>query len=470
MMKFVKIVNLIIHAALIVFLFSQWSLGAVGNLFEINVPWIEAVGVNFIFRLDGLSLIFVMMSLLISFAAFVSTFAEDNVKEYLCKLMILVAAVGSFMAQDLFLFYVCWEVVLLPIFLLIVLKGKENFSKPLMTFFLYTLFASLVMLAGIITLGSHYKTTHGMFSYDIANLVNAILPFDGSSWQSAIGSKQTLVMLAFFIAAAVKGHIFPFHSWLPKLYQVGTNFTNIMLAGVLFNMGSYALIRFIPSFFPDAYAYYGHFFMTLGAIGIVYGALCALAETSTKKLLAYASVSHMGFFVMGFFALNHTAFTGAVYQTVNHGFIAAALFIVLNFFHERDNREEFNQFGGFATKLPLLSICFFIVILAAVALPGTNGFSGELPVLLGTFQSSPWISALGGLGVILGAIYSLQFYQKIFLGKTRSEKEVHDLNAREIFLGACLTVLIFFLGVFPSKYFSVSHLKINEIFNSSENI
>ncbi len=412
---------------------------------EVDVEWIAALGIRFHMALDGISLFLVLLTTWLMPIVLLSTYtavAERTKEFYLAMLVLETAMLGAFVAVDLILFYVFWEVMLIPMYLLIGVFGGPRRIYSAVKFFVYTMVGSLLMLLGILYLYFHEGT------FDFTRLLDAKLTLYEQRW----------LFWAFVIAFAVKVPLFPVHTWLPDAHVEAPTAGSVILAGVLLKMGSYGLMRFAFPLFPEAAVVYAPVLGFIAVLGIVYGALMAMAQSDVKKLIAYSSVSHMGFVILGLTVLTTKAGTGAVYQMLNHGVSSGALFLLVGILYERRHTREMSEFGGIAKAMPVYAAFFMLVALSSAGLPGTNGFVGEFLILLGTFTSAPawgrWAAAIGGTGVILGAVYLLWMYRRVFFGPlTKSaNRALEDLTLREWVTLVPIAATILFMGIYPRPF------------------
>ena len=432
-----------------------------------KTPWLPGFGISYSVGLDGISLWLFLLTTFLMPISVLGSFnsVEKRFREYYFLLLALeTGMLGAFVSLDIFLFYVFWEAMLLPMYFLIGIWGGKERIYAATKFFLYTLVGSLLMLVAIFFLASQYKLQFGSYSTLITDLYQVTLPGKGF-W-----SAQSILFLAFAFAFAIKVPLFPLHTWLPDAHVQAPTAGSVILAAVLLKMGGYGLMRFGMPLFPEAVAYYQIPFMVLGAIAIVYGAWMALVQPDVKKLVAYSSVSHMGYVIFGLFSLNEIAVTGSLYQMLNHGISTGALFLLVGMIYERRHTREISDFGGIAKVMPLFAVAFMIITLSSVALPGTNGFIGEFLILLGAWSVSPLLTAVGTLGVIFGAVYMLWMFRRVMFGQlNRSEnQELEDLSAREIAVMAPLLIAVFFMGIYPNFFFSKMKPSIEHFLTQSQ--
>lgn len=420
--------------------------------FREHHPWINVLNINYSLGIDGISILFLLLTALIMVLAILVSWESvtDKVQEFFVALLLLEGAMmGVFCAIDLFLFYIFWEAMLIPMFLLIGVWGGPNRIYATIKFFLYTLVGSLLMLVGIILL------------YQIGGHTFDILKLAGQSYPLKL---QLLLFWAFFAAFAVKVPMWPMHTWLPDAHTEAPTAGSVILAGVLIKMGAYGFLRFSLPILPEATQRMLLPMLILSVIAIVYGALICLAQTDLKRLVAYSSVSHMGFVTLGLFALNPHGLEGGILQMLNHGVVTGALFLAIGMVYERTHTREIAAYGGLASTMPIFAGCFLVFTLAAVGLPGTNGFIGELLILLGGFERQPWTTVVAASGLILGACYMLRLYQRIFFNGVRAEVQgLAELNLREIFTLAPMVLLILWIGLYPQALLGFLHVSVGHL-------
>jgi NADH-quinone oxidoreductase subunit M len=414
-----------------------------------NVPWIAAgpFQMNYHVGIDGISLWLVILTTFIMPLAVLSTWTavEEKVKEYMiCLLLLEVGMLGAFISLDLFLFYIFWELMLIPMYFIIGIWGGKQKIYAAIKFFIYTMAGSVLMLVALIAL-YFLGVKAGLHSFSIIDLYK--LNIDPST--------QTWLFLAFALSFAIKVPLFPVHTWLPLAHTEAPTAGSVILAAILLKMGTYGYVRFAMPLFPDAAARFTPLIATLAVIGIIYAALVAMVQEDVKKLVAYSSVAHLGFVMLGIFALNQQGVAGGMLQMLNHGVSTGALFLIVGFIYERRHTRLITDFGGLSKQMPIFATIFMIVTLSSIGLPGTNGFVGEFLVLLGAFESNlRWYAVIATSGVILSAVYMLWMFQRVMFGELDNPKnqKLKDLNAREIAIMVPLVALIFIMGVYPTPF------------------
>jgi NADH-quinone oxidoreductase subunit M len=462
-------------------IFGWWDSSLAGYQIVDDFSWIDAIGARWTLGVDGLALPLVLLTTFITPLTFVGSWTaiEKRVKEFTIALLILeTGMLGSLLSIDLLVFYVFWEVMLVPMYLIIGIWGGSDRIFATIKFFIYTMAGSLFMLIGIVYL---YLKVGGTFS--LPQLLDAQLTNNEQFW----------LFTAFALAFLIKVPVFPFHTWLPDAHTEAPTPGSVILAGVLLKLGTYGLLRFAIPLFPSAMGTYSSLFLVLAVVGIVFGALMAYVQTDVKRLVAYSSVSHLGFVMLGIAIFNEEALAGAVLQMVNHGISTGALFMLVGFIYERRHTREIAAFGGVASKMPVYAGFFVLVTMSSIALPLTNGFVGEFAIFMGTFKEaaqsklggpalglSPatWFAFLGwwrnltmvcGViavsGIILGAIYMLSVVRRVFFGEiTKAENQhLRDLTTRERLIMSAMAVLIIVIGVMPEPFFAVSRATVRDM-------
>jgi NADH-quinone oxidoreductase subunit M len=433
-------------------------------------PLLAGLDVKYITALDGLSLLLFMLTTFFGPIVVLSSWTsiKKHVKGFYAMLLILqTGSLGVFASLDLVVFYVFFELTLIPMYFLIGIWGGEGRIAATIKFFLYTLVGSLIMLVALIYLGFHAgdAVNNGVFTTDWRLL-------SGPAYQIGL-VEQTWLFLAFSLAFCIKVPLFPFHTWLPYAHTEAPTAGSVVLAAIMLKMGTYGLVRFCLPFFPNATEAFAPMLAVLAVIGIIYGALVAMVQKDVKKLVAYSSVSHLGFVVLGIFALNTMAVQGAIIQMVNHGLSTGALFLIVGMIYDRRHTRMISDFGGLSTVMPVFAVFFMISTLASVGLPGLNGFVGEFLILNGAFHSevlnSYWFTIFGATGVILAAVYMLWMYRRVMFGPITNKlnEKLEDLNAREITLLVPVMLFIVWIGVRPTHFTQYSEHQVTVILEES---
>jgi NADH-quinone oxidoreductase subunit M len=438
---FVALVDFILSAVLF-FAFEPQA----GLQFTERVDWIPQLGVNYLVAVDGISILLIPLSTLLTVVAILFSWnITDRLKEFMAFMLVMEAGMlGVFSALDLILFYVFWEAALIPMYFLIGVWGHENRVYATVKFILYTMTGSALMLVAILVLYFLNRGATGVYTFDWRELQQLALE----------PSTQTWLFLAFALAFAIKVPLFPFHTWLPDAHVEAPTAGSVLLAGVLLKMGTYGFLRFCLPFFPDATETFVPLFVVLALIGIIYAAMVAFAQDNVKSLVAYSSVSHLGFVVLGIFALNAQGVAGSVLQMVNHGLSTGALFLIVGMIYERRHTLLMRDFGGLWKVMPIYAALSLIVVFASAGLPGLNGFVGEFLILIGAFRANKVYAVFATLGVILAAVYLLWMFQRTFFGPldhAENEKLV-DLSTREVLTLIPLIILIIVIGVYPEPF------------------
>jgi len=412
-----------------------------------KVPWIPDFGIYYSMGIDGISLYLILLTTLTTAICVASTWRaiDKHVKEFMISMLLLeVGMIGVFCAMDFFLFYIFWELMLIPMYFMIGVWGGPRRIYAAVKFFLYTMFGSVLMLVAILWLYFHNYQQTGQYDMSILTY----------HWTYIDPGAQTWLFLAFFLAFAIKVPMFPFHTWLPDAHVEAPTAGSVILAGILLKMGTYGFLRFSLPIFPQATEAAMGWISALAIVGIIYGALVAMVQPDIKKLVAYSSVSHLGFVTLGIFALNTQALEGSILQMINHGISTGALFLIVGVLYERRHSRLIADYGGISARMPVFAAVFMIVTLSSIGLPGLNGFVGEFLILVGVWKSSPIMAALATTGVVWAAVYMLWMFQRVMFGKITNPKNetLTDLNLREIAYFAPLVLFIFTLGVFPTPF------------------
>ena len=426
--------------------------------FAERASWIPSIGVTYFFGLDGISLWLVMLTTFLSPIAILCSFEaiKHRAKEYYVFLLLLqTGMLGVFVALDFFLFYVFWEVMLVPMYFLIGVWGSDRRLYSAIKFFLYTLFGSVVMLLGILAIYFYAGAQTGTYTFDVLELMRVAYP--SAPVISFLGvslSFQDLVWLSFALSFAIKVPMFPFHTWLPDAHTDAPTAGSVILAGVLLKMGTYGFLRFNLPMFPEASQHFVPLVFVLSVIAIIYGAMVCMVQPDMKRLIAYSSVSHMGFVMLGMFALNPQGVQGSLLQMINHGLSTGGLFLIVGLVYERRHTRLISELGGLSKQMPIYATLFAIIMLSSMGLPGLNGFVGEFLILIGAFQVSWWWGAFAVTGIVLGAAYMLWLFQRTMFGEITKEenKTLRDLDAREVATLVPIVVLCFWIGLYPPPF------------------
>ena len=429
-----------------------------GMKYYVDIQWIEGLGINYQIGIDGISLWIVLLTTFLTPICILASWnsVEKSISGFMIALLVLeTAMIGVFCALDMFLFFVFWESILIPMYFLIGIWGGRRRIYATIKFVLYTMVGSALMFVGILYL--YFQNYNSFDLLQLYGLAGSIAP-----------EKQKLLFLAFFIAFAIKVPLFPFHTWLPDAHVEAPTAGSVILAGVLLKMGTYGIVRFCLPLFPVGVVAYTPLIVTLSVIGIVYGALVAMVQPDLKKLVAYSSVSHLGFVVLGLFSLNDQGVQGAILQMVNHGLSTGALFLIVGMIYERRHTRMISDFGGLSKSMPIFTVFFMIVTLSSIGLPGLNGFVGEFMILLGSFVSGKFSRiyvVIATSGVVFAAVYMLWMFQRVMFGKLDNPKnqELKDLSIREIAVLVPIIVFIIWIGVYPKPFLSKIEKSVNSI-------
>ena len=428
-------------------LWFRYDLASPGWQFVERAEWIPSIGASYYLGVDGFSALLILLTTLMGWIAVLSSWdaITERVKEYyVCLLVLQTGMLGAFMALDFLLFFMFWEVMLVPMYFLIGIWGGGRRLYSAIKFFLYTLAGSVVMLLGILALYFYNHSIAGTYSFDVTRLQQLSVPFQLQKW----------IFLAFFAGFAVKVPLFPLHTWLPDAHTDAPTAGSVILAAILLKMGTYGFIRFSLPMLPDASRHFVPMMVALSIIGIIYGALVALAQTDWKRLVAYSSVSHMGMVTLGMFALTPVGLTGSIIQQINHGISTGALFLIVGIVYERRHTREIADYGGLSKVMPVFATVFLIMTLSSIGLPALNGFIGELLILQGVYPVSRVWTAVAATGIVLGAAYMLWLYQRTMFGRIdRPENAaIRDLSWRELATFMPLVALAVWIGLYPSPF------------------
>jgi NADH-quinone oxidoreductase subunit M len=439
-----------------------------------RASWIPSLGVTYFFGLDGISLWLVMLTTFLSPIAILCSFEaiKHRAKEYYIFMLVLeTGMLGVFLALDFFLFYVFWEVMLVPMYFLIGVWGSDRRLYSAIKFFLYTLFGSVVMLLGILAIYFYAGAQTGKYTFDVLELMRVAYPH--APVINILGvslSFQDLVWLSFALSFAIKVPMFPFHTWLPDAHTDAPTAGSVILAGVLLKMGTYGFLRFNLPMFPEASQHFVPLVFVLSIVAIVYGAMVCMVQPDMKRLIAYSSVSHMGFVMLGMFAFNDQGVQGSLLQMINHGLSTGGLFLVVGLIYDRRHTRLISELGGLSKQMPIYAALFAIIMFSSMGLPGLNGFIGEFLILLGAFRVSWWWGAFAVTGIVLGAAYMLWLYQRTMFGEiTKDEnKALPDLDAREMATLIPIIVFCFWIGLYPAPFLRAMEASVTNVIQTVE--
>ncbi len=423
-----------------------------------RVPWIKSLGFQYYMGVDGISLFLVLLTAFLTPIAQLSTWKAIDKKVKLFNITLLLmqtGMLGVFVSLDVFLFYVFWEVQLIPMYLMIGIWGGPNRVFATMKFFLYTFAGSVLMMVAIMALYFLHHSMTGVYTSDMVKLMSAPLPAHLQLW----------LFLAFFIAFAIKVPMWPFHTWLPWAHVEAPTAGSVILAGILLKMGTYGFLRFNLPMFPDMTHAFAILIIVLAIIGIFYGAFVAMVQPDIKKLVAYSSVSHLGYSMLGMFALTQAGVEGSILQMLNHGISTGALFLVVGIIYERRHTRLISEYGGLAAIMPVFATFFMIFTLSSIAVPGTNGFVGEFMILLGAFFAKHIYGILVAFGGLFSAVYMLTMYKRVFFNKVTNPKNLGlpDMNLREWIYMVPLVVFVFWIGLYPGTFLSKMRVSVEHL-------
>ena len=439
---------------------SAYIDAATGMRFVVKAAWIDAIGAQFYFGIDGISMLLIMLTTLLGFISILSSWTAitDRVREYYCYFLLLqVGMLGVFMTLDFFLFYVFWEVMLVPMYFIIGVWGGPRKLYAAIKFFLYTLAGSVLLLLGILALYFYQHSVSGVWSFDILGFQQLTIAPHLQWW----------IFLAFFFGFAIKVPMFPFHTWLPDAHVEAPTAGSVILAAVLLKMGTYGFVRLSLPILPDASMEFLPWMLLLSVIGIIYGALVAMMQKDMKKLVAYSSVSHLGFCMLGVFVVTPVALEGGILQMLNHGISTGALFLIVGIVYERRHTRMIADYSGLSHVMPVYATIFLIMTLSSIGMPALNGFIGEFMVLQGVFADPVYKlwAVFGALGIVLGAAYMLWLYQRVMFGPIdhAENKNLPDLSLRELATFVPLVILAFWIGLYPKPFLDYLHDPVNQI-------
>ena len=425
--------------------------------FVYNTPWIEALGINFYVGMDGISLLLVFLTTFLVPLIILSSFGHDYDKPnvfYALVLIMQAALIGVFVSRDAFLFYIFWELALIPIYFICLIWGGNDKNRITFKFFIYTLVGSLIMLMGIIYL--YLQTETGSFA--IEDFMKLRLS----------GAEQTFLFWSFFMAFAIKMPIFPLHTWQPDTYTTAPTQGTMLLSGIMLKMGIYGVIRWMIPIVPAAMVEWGMLAVLLSVAGIIYASVIAIMQNDFKRLIAYVSIAHVGLIAAGIFSGTIEGLQGSMIQMISHGINVVGLFFVIDILFDRTKTYELDKLGGIRNQAPILNVVFLIILLASVALPMTSGFVGEFLLFVGVFKYNVWVAGLAGLTIILGAVYMLNSFQKIMLGEAKAEfNGFKDVTATELAVFIPIIFFTFYIGIYPKTFLEISEPSVKALLDAA---
>ncbi len=456
----VSFLGFIISLPLITQFNNPIYMDSTGMRFVVRKDWISTIGAQYSFGIDGISLLLILLTTLMGFISILSSWSAitERLREYYCYFLLLqVVLLGVFMALDFFLFYVFWEVMLVPMYFIIGVWGGPRKLYAAIKFFLYTLAGSVLLLLGILALYFYQHSVTGIWSFDILSFQELSIPIHLQIW----------IFLAFFVGFAIKVPMFPFHTWLPDAHVEAPTAGSVILAAILLKMGTYGFVRLSLPILPEATLQFLPYLLGRSVIGIIYGALVAMMQKDMKKLVAYSSVSHLGFCMLGVFIVTPVALEGGILQMINHGISTGALFLIVGIIYERRHTRMISDFSGLSHVMPVYATVFLIMTMSSIGMPTLNGFIGEFMVLQGVFADPTYRlwAVWGALGIVLGAAYMLWLYQRVMFGEIEQEENrtLPDLNLREIMTFVPLIILAFWIGLYPKTFLDYLHDPVNQI-------
>ena len=446
-------------------LMTNFDKATAGYQFIEKYTWIEAIGIQYHVGVDGISILMIFLTTLLSAIAVLGSFTYIQKRQrefYIAMLILETGMVGVFVALDFFLFYILWEMMLIPMFLIIGVWGGKRRIYAAVKFFLYTLAGSVLMMLAIIALYFKHGSVTGVYTFDIVQITSIASQYSGTF--------GTLVFFAFFLGFAIKVPMFPVHTWLPDAHVEAPTAGSVILAGVLLKMGTYGLLRFCLPITPEASVTFVPLVSILSVVAIIYGALVAMIQQDIKKLVAYSSVSHMGFVTLGIYALNVSGIEGGILQMFNHGIITGALFLLIGQVYERTHTREISDYGGIAASVPVFATIFLLFTMASIGLPSMGAFIGEFLVLVGAFEAYSDLAILAAIGVIFSAVYMLWMYQRVLYQSLNTKWEaLKDLNVREVIVLMPLIIIVFWVGMYPETFQSYMHASVKALIEQVNN-